>query len=272
MKYAYLAVCYQLASYLRGVTEHGVYTVRSGVAKGLKRRGGFGFIPRQMSQEEMFLARLDLCGKTVFDVGGYQGIYTIFFARAVGPRGRVVTFEPNPVNHASILDNVQLNRFGNVVVKQMALADRRGRADFVFPIREPARGTLRADYQASLATRFESRKIAVTLDTLDNQLAEFPAPDLIKIDVEGAELEVLRGMPMLLQEYRPALFIEVHTGVDVRQLVRLLADAEYELCDIENDIRITPDNVTRFQNGHLYCCTRAATLAPKRFEAELAAA
>jgi FkbM family methyltransferase len=274
MKYAYLAVCYQLASYLRGVTERGVYTVRSGVAKGLKRRGGFGFMPRQMSQEEAFLAGLDLSGKTIFDVGGYQGIYAMFFARAAGPKGQVVTFEPNPVNHASILDNVQLNGFRNVVVKQMALADRKGTAEFVFPVREPARGTLRADYQASLARRFESRKIAVMLDTLDNQLqlAELPPPNFIKIDVEGAELEVLRGTAHVLEEYRPALFIEVHTGVDVRQLVRLLADADYELSDIEQNMRITPDNIGRFQNGHLYCCARAATLAPKRFEAELVAA
>jgi len=274
MKYSYLAVCHHLASYLRGVTEHGVYTVRSGVAKGLRRRGGFGFMPRQMSEEETFLARLDLCGKTIFDVGGYQGIYTMFFARAAGPKGRVVTFEPNPVNYASILDNVQLNGFGNVVVKQVALAERKGKAEFVFPGREPARGTLRADYQASLARRSDSLRIAVMLDTLDNQLqlAELPPPDFIKIDVEGAEVEVLRGMTHVLQGYRPALFIEVHTGVDVPRLVRLLADADYELSDIEQNIRITPDHVGAFQNGHLYCCPRVATLDSKAFKTELVVA
>src|SRR5688572_5752212 len=100
MRHAYVALCYRLASYLKGVTQHGVYTVRSGVAKGLKRRGGFGFIPRDISREEAFLAAMDFRGKTVFDIGAYEGIYTLFFARAVGAKGRVVTFEPNPVNHA----------------------------------------------------------------------------------------------------------------------------------------------------------------------------
>ena len=254
MKEVYAALCYRLASYLRGVTQHGVYTIRSGIANGLKRRGGFGFLPREVTREEAFLAALDFRGKTVFDIGGYEGIYTLFFARAVGSRGHVVTFEPNPVNYALIRQNVELNDFKNITLKSIALADRKGCADLLFPIREPARGTLRADYQVNLASRFQSRKVVVDVDTLDNQLTTLPAPDFIKIDVEGAELEVLRGMPNLLRECRPALFIEVHTGVDVRRLVNLLADFNYEVCHVERDAIITPENAGAFKNGHLYCC------------------
>jgi FkbM family methyltransferase len=238
----------------------------------LKRRGGFGFIPRRLSNEEAFLGSLDFRGKTVFDVGAYQGIYTMFFARAVGPRGRVVAFEPNPVNYEAITDNIELNGFTAVTVKAMALSDRTGTADLLFPIREPARGSLRADYQSSLAGRFESRKVKVLLDTLDNQLAELPAPDFVKIDVEGAELEVLDGMPTLLEEHHPSLFIEVHSGVDVRRLVRLLADSGYDMRDVDREITITPDNAVAFENGHLYCSACAEVLAPDQLEVVLAAA
>ena len=266
------ALCYRLASYLRGVTQRGVYTIRSGVATGLKRRGGFGFIPRETTREEAFLAALDFRGKTVFDIGGYEGIYTLFFARAVGARGHVVTFEPNPVNYALIRQNVELNDFRNFTLKSIALADRKGSADLLFPIREPARGTLRADYQADLASRFQSRKVTVDVDTLDNQLTDLPAPDFIKIDVEGAELEVLRGMQKLIREYRPALFIEVHTGVDVRRLVKLLADANYEVCHVERDAIITPENAGALKNGHLYCCAAAEAVGsgPLNFAAAMA--
>ncbi len=272
MKYACAALCYRLASYLRGATDKGVYTIRAGVAKGLKRRGGFGLIPRRMSNEEAFLSSLDIRGKTVFDVGAYQGIYTLFFARAVGSTGRVVAFEPNPINYAAIMDNIELNGFTGVTVKAMALADRRGNADLLFPVREPARGSLRADYQVSLADRFESRKVQVVLDTLDNQLTYLPTPDFVKIDVEGAELEVLRGMPALLADHHPSLFIEVHSGADVRSLVKLLADSGYEMRDVDREMPITPDNAAAFRNGHLYCSAGVEVLAQNQFDLASAAA
>jgi FkbM family methyltransferase len=264
MRYAHAAFCYRFGSFLRSRIRLGAYTVRSGVARGLKRRGGFGFIPRRMSPEETFLTALDLRGKTVFDLGGYQGIYTLFFARAVGANGRVITFEPNPLNSEAIHQNVELNGFNNVILKQIALSDRAGRADLLFPVREPARGTLRADYQAHLAQHFESRKVSVTLDTLDNQLEYLPAPDFIKIDVEGAELEVLRGMTRLLGERRPALFIEVHTGVDVRSLITRLADANYEMTHIERGATIMPEDADTFENGHLYCFPLVSSLPIRR--------
>lgn len=263
MREGYVALCYRLASYLKGLTQHRVYTIRSGVAKGLKRRGGFGFVPRDISREEAFLAALDFRGKTVFDVGGYEGIHTLFFARAVGPKGCVVTFEPNPVNYAHIRRNVQLNRFRNVTLKPVALADRAGRADLLFPAREPARGTLCADYQLDIFHRFDSRKVIVDVDTLDNQLADLPVPDFIKIDVEGAELEMLQGMQRLMSEYRPALFVEIHTGVDVRRVVNLLADFNYEMCHVEYDAIITPKNAGALKNGHLYCCATAEVVLPE---------
>jgi len=70
--------------------------------------------------------RLDFKGKTVFDVGGYVGIHTLFFARATGEKGRVVTFEPNPRNYEELVYNVRLNGFDNVTTMQIGLGRRYG--------------------------------------------------------------------------------------------------------------------------------------------------
>jgi FkbM family methyltransferase len=262
---------HRISTYLRRLTEPFIYTMRSGVAKGLKRRGGFGFLGSELSADEEFLATLDLRNKTIFDVGGYEGIYTLFFARAVGPKGRVITFEPNPINCARIRENVVLNGFTNVTLKPIGLADRPGRAALSFPVGELARGTLQSDYQRSLADKFTVRTVDVDLDTLDNQLADLPPPDFIKIDVEGLEVEVLSGMRRLLAEHQPALFLEVHSGVDVLRLTNILADAHYVMRDLENDRIVTRENPMGSETGHLYCCSGAASLAPKR-ESSLKAA
>jgi len=62
------------------------YTVRNGLAKGLKRRGGLGFVPQvsPLMQEEKFLINLNLANQTVYDIGGYIGVTTLFFSKAVG--------------------------------------------------------------------------------------------------------------------------------------------------------------------------------------------
>ncbi len=110
-------------STLQPLVAQRIYTVRHGLARGLRRRGGLGFVPQlaALSTEERFLQQLTFDGETVYDVGGYEGIFTLFFARRVGPRGHVVTFEPNPRNFARIVENVRLNGFTHVQVRQVAV-------------------------------------------------------------------------------------------------------------------------------------------------------
>src|SRR5262245_6041073 len=189
-----------------------VYTVRHGLARGLKRRGGLGFTPQLGGRvaEEIFLERLDLRDDTVYDVGGYEGIFTLFFARKVGPCGRVVTFEPNPRSHARILENVRLNGFGHVTVHQLALGRAHGTASLVFPADERARGSLAGDIQDQI--RHEKHvaavEVEVEVETIDGLLENgAPVPDFVKLDVEGLERDVLEGMSCLLAYRRPRLYI-----------------------------------------------------------------
>jgi FkbM family methyltransferase len=243
------------------------YTVRHGLAKGLKRRGGLAFLPAAITavpkrvEEERFLFNLELDGQTVFDVGGDQGIYTLFFASRVGATGRVVTFEPNPESHQRIVANVELNAFRNVDVRQRGLGAEKGKLTLVFPAGDPARGSADPRIQAQILPEKDARSIEIEVDSLDAEVAEsgLPQPDLIKIDVEGLEMDVLRGMKETLSTRRPNLFIEVH-GADAqgkednaRKVVKLLLDARYSVFHVESKQHITLANSDTARRGHIYC-------------------
>ncbi len=108
-----------------------VYTVRRGPAKGLRRRGGFGWIPERLSgisAEHRFLRTLRLEGLTAYDVGAFEGVVTFCLSRAVGATGRVVAFEPNLSNVARLRENVAINGFENVEIREVALGREPGTA------------------------------------------------------------------------------------------------------------------------------------------------
>ncbi len=243
------------------------YTSRHGLAKGLRRKGGLAFLPSfiprstEMFKEEVFIEALPFSGKTVYDIGGDQGIYTLFFARKVGEKGKVITFEPNPVSHAHIVTNVQLNGFKQVEVRNVALGEKRGTLTFAFPEKDPGRGTADELIREQILKEPGSRTTEVEVDALDNLIpsAGLPKPDFAKIDVEGLELNVLRGMCNTLTAHRPELFIEIH-GADtkaktenIRQVGSFLLDLGYKIHHVESEQEITLANVDDAREGHIYC-------------------
>jgi FkbM family methyltransferase len=240
-----------LHSVLSAFMKNRVYTSRTGLAAGLKRRGGFGFLPvkKTLTREHTFLKSLNFKGKTVYDVGGHIGLMTMFFAREAGETGTVVTFEPNPQNYAAILDHIKLNGFANIRVLQIGLGSKNEVLAFV--IADSARGTASPEKQK----QYQQKDVQVTqieVDTLDSQIARhnLPKPDFIKIDVEGLELDVLRGMTQTISNYRPEIFIELH-GVSEWEVVKLLLSHDYKVHQVEDGIEINQQNIERV-HGHLY--------------------
>jgi FkbM family methyltransferase len=196
----------------RPLTRHITYTNRSGIAAGLKRKGGLGFFPRAVTDEERFYLGLKLNGKVVYDIGSYEGIFSMFAARAVGDSGTVIICEPNPWCFKNTRCNLDLNQFHcKIVMENAALSDARSTMRMVQPKLEPARSTLNND----IADRIKGTEEFVTFETrverLDELIAErkWPAPDFIKVDTEGVELAVLKGAVNTLSKNKPELLIEM---------------------------------------------------------------
>jgi FkbM family methyltransferase len=238
-----------------------VYTVRSGIARGLKRHGGYGFLPgllRPASREDRFLTGLELKGRTVYDIGGHEGVFALFFARAVGPEGRVIVFEPNPRSAARLLENVALNGFTNVELHTIALGKRATTATLV--VNPHSSGRSRLDQNEARRGSHDER-FDVEVDSLDHwvEVKGLPQADFVKIDTEGFEHEVLSGARATLERMRPQLFIEIHgrgpeqKRASARAVVALLSELGYQITHVESGQVITEANSEVASAGHLYC-------------------
>jgi FkbM family methyltransferase len=160
-------------------------------------------------------------GATVLDVGAHVGYYTLVSAVLAGPRGRVVAFEPNPTNHGFLKRHVALNGCGNVEVVQAAVSD--------------AAGTARFDFGGGSGTGHLADQGALEVRTVrvDDVCAERGlAPGAMKIDVEGAELRVLRGAEQTLRRHRPVIFLSTHGAEVHRDCLEWLRGLGYSLSPI----------------------------------------
>ena len=142
-------------------------------------------------------------GDVAVDVGANIGLFTLLMARIVGPTGRVVAYEPEPENLALLRDNVAANYVADwVEIVAAAAAAQAGRATFYATERFKGNGSLvehDADYFASFDID-SNVAIEVETEALDRRFDGFDGHiDLLKIDVEGAEHQVLRGACGLLE-------------------------------------------------------------------------
>jgi FkbM family methyltransferase len=156
---------------------------------------------------EDFYSCLLFSGDVCIDVGAHVGRHTLPLARCVGPHGRIFAFEPIPAIAAQLRANIEgLPSLSSMVeLHQCALSDTTGEADFVLVHEAPGYSGLRPrHYDAPVTTEI----IRVALRRLDDLAHEMPPIRFIKIDCEGAELQVLRGAPNLLTRDRPIVSFE----------------------------------------------------------------
>jgi FkbM family methyltransferase len=174
--------------------------------------------------------------QVVYDVGANIGFFTLLCARLVGPGGSVYAFEPMPRNAATLRHNLALNGIDNVVVVEQALADSSGTAELLLS-HWSAFHSLDVEGAAKRAhpAPGSGQRIRVPTVTLDEFIAQqrAPAPDLVKLDVEGAELLALAGMRETLLSAQPLLLCELH-GTN-RAYVDFLASIGYDARVIDGD-------------------------------------
>jgi FkbM family methyltransferase len=148
-------------------------------------------------------------GDTVLDIGAHIGHHTLLAAKAVGTDGRVFAFEASPQTFAALKANILLNQFANIEARNMAVCAQTGSINlFVASHEQSGRN--------SLIESEGRRGIEVPSTRLDDLLDKIPCSTIkfIKIDVEGAEPEVLAGARELLARLPAdvALLVEVQTG------------------------------------------------------------
>ena len=244
----------------RHVFDRIVYTNRHGLLKGMKRKGGLGWLPERLcgsllTPEIRFWQEAHLEERVIYDVGAFQGMLTLFFARQ---GSRVVAYEPVQRNRQRLLENVALNHLSNVSVRPVALGASAGTG--VMAVDPLMSGGSKLGAEPSPTASIVSERVEI--NTLDRDIQEhgLPEPGFVKIDVEGFELSVLQGAARTLQRSKPDLFLEMHgetMEAKIRktgEIVTCLFDLGYRnITHIESGSAITPENSPTAARGHLYC-------------------
>jgi len=166
-------------------------------------------------------------GETVMDIGANVGYFTLLLAHRVGSAGRVIAFEPLPSVYAVLCENLRLNGLTWVEAEYRAVSDHDGETRMRSESSEPL------PFTARLA---EDGDLVVPTVSIDRyvEVNQIPRLDFVKIDVEGAEDAVIRGMNATLQKFRPVILIEVHAnnGQESEGLLRL-QEAGYRLTRVD---------------------------------------
>lgn len=169
-------------------------------------------------------------GGTFVDIGAHVGYCTLIAAQAVGPSGRVLAAEPNPGSVAKVQAHLKKNKFTNVILESTAMGDST----------QPVTLFLDSGSNSGLASLSKEnvkcdKGFAVPCNRLDDLVVKhgLTAIDLIKVDVEGAELSVLKGMAEVLRRFRPVVVIELEPdllksfAVSTDDVVEHLAGFDY---------------------------------------------
>lgn len=172
-------------------------------------------------------------GQVVYDIGANVGFYSLLAARLVGPSGRVFSFEPLPSTVAYLKKHIELNRLTNVEVTEAAVGSAMGTAMLELG---PSSATTRVSTEGSVSVQ------VVSIDAW-RTARQGPGPQVVKIDVEGAEIQVLEGAKQTLQTFRPVIFLATH-GKDLHQTCcRMLREWGYWLAPLQGSSLEASDEV-----------------------------
>jgi FkbM family methyltransferase len=199
-------------NWYRDMLRHQDGIIQHGAAKGLRFNTGssnIGFLLGSAELESQnALALLVRPGAVVYDIGANVGFLTLIAARLAGSNGRIFAFEPLQENFGLLEHNLQINGLANVISRNIALAAHDGTEDFVVS----ANATFGGLATAAVKVENQVGRIEVQVRRLDSLVEQesLPLPNLIKIDVEGAEERVLEGAMQTIAKAKPVLLIELH--------------------------------------------------------------
>ena len=199
-------------------------------------------------------------GMVVVDIGSNIGEITLFAAKRVGRSGKVFAFEANADISTRLKSNVVQNNFPQVIIVQQGVSDHVGEAPIFISSRHFSDGSRNSGLATLYASEERSQLLnTIPLTTLDAYL-KHEAPeriDIVKIDIEGAELPALRGARRVLEQYLPWLIVEVQAetcaaaGYAQGDILSFLAGFGYKFENIGRKGKtqpVTVETLGRYQN------------------------
>jgi FkbM family methyltransferase len=204
--------------------------VEAGPAQGtwleLNPRTGQGYLrgEAEIAVQRILVERLRP-GAVFYDLGANIGLFSLLAARLVGAAGKVFSFEPDAEIAARLRRNVARNGVSNITIVEAGIWSASDNRFFVpADASSPDHGTGRfATGEGGVAGRF------IRCVTLDDFIQTAPPPDAIKCDIEGAEIEAVRGAEMLLKIHRPWITCEVHSEANAKALQDQLSAFGYSI-------------------------------------------
>lgn len=186
----------------------------------------FTSLPESCETTNIYIERTLLSeGCCVFDIGAYCGASTHAFSRVVGKKGVVYAFEPDPLNYGALLRNIQTHGLNNVMPIQKGIWSKKTTLEFLIE------GNMGSSANLLLNRPGQTKMIEVTsiIDVVHDY--DITRLDFIKMDIEGAEVEVLLSALSVLKRFNPKLIIEPHKvdGVNtIDKVCDLLIEADYK--------------------------------------------
>lgn len=215
------------------------YRVVKGPLKGVKfilgTLGGEGggasvyFNMIEPSQTQSFIKTVKK-DDVLFDVGANVGYYTVLGSRLAGAKGKVFSFEPLVRNISYLYKHVKINRLENVSIIPCACSDAISIVAF-FQNPNTAMGHIANHENTSVSNNGMTIVPAITLDAVAAKLNI--RPDVLKIDVEGAELTVLHGAESIISNSKPAIFLSVHSNELRTECLKYLLKFGYKFEPLE---------------------------------------
>jgi len=179
-------------------------------------------------------------GMHIIDIGAHLGLFAVVSSQLAGDTGKIVCFEPTPGTYAVLNQTLKLNQCNNVIPVQGAVSDKEGTA--IFYVSEI--GGCNSNSLVKNKPEKETKGYEVKLFTIDKIVQQYALiPNLIKIDAEGAELDVLKGGLNTFQKFRPILILGLHPDVinkkgdSLENIWDLLHESGYQVK--ENDNKVT---------------------------------
>ena len=174
-------------------------------------------------------------GDVFYDIGSNIGIYTIFAANFVGKQGKIYSFEPQSVNFSRLLDNIEVNHFFDRIIPcNLALHGEKGYFDFVYSAYTPGSAHHQLIQGNKERVSGDNQKIvelkyATTIDDLIENKKIRP-PQHVKLDVDGNEISILKGMSRLLKHTDKPKSIQVELSKDCKEEIMGFMKSNNYLC------------------------------------------